>query len=57
LALLSENALLSPDGTLLVEHAKRSVIPDRIRGLARDRIVGYGDTVVSFYRKDEIWKF
>ena len=30
LALLSENALLSPDGTLLVEHAKRSIMPDHI---------------------------
>lgn len=54
LALLSENALLSPDGTLLVEHAKRSIMPDHIGRLTRDRIERYSDTVVSFYRKDEI---
>ena len=54
LASIAKNALLRPDGTLLVEHAKRSIMPDRIRNLARDRIVGYGDTVVSFYRKNEI---
>ena len=54
LALLADNTLLSPGGTLLVEHAKRSIMPDRIKGLARDRIVGYGDTVVSFYRKNEL---
>ena len=53
LGLLSENALLSPDGTLLVEHAKRSIMPDHIGRLTRDRIANYSDTVVSFYRKDE----
>ena len=54
LALLAENTLLGPGGTLLVEHAKRSVIPDRIGSLTRDRIASYSDTVVSFYRKDEL---
>ena len=54
LELLSENALLSPDGTLLVEHAKRATMPDHIGRLTRNRIASYSDTVVSFYRKDEI---
>lgn len=53
LALLSENALLSPEGTLLVEHAKQAIMPDHIGSLTRDRIASYSDTVVSFYRKDE----
>lgn len=53
LGLLSENALLSPDGTLLVEHTKRSIMPDHIGSLTRDRIASYSDTVVSFYRKNE----
>lgn len=54
LALLSENALLSPEGTLLVEHAKRSVMPDQIGSLTRDRIASYSDTVVSFYGKESV---
>ena len=54
LAFIAENAVLSPDGTLLVEHAKRSIMPDQIGSLTRDRIASYSDTVVSFYRKDEI---
>ena len=53
LARLAENALLSPDGTLLVEHAKQSMMPDQIGSLTRDRIASYSDTVVSFYRKDK----
>lgn len=53
LTLLAEKALLSPDGTLLVEHAKRSMIPDKIGSLTRNRIASYSDTIVSFYRKDE----
>ena len=52
LTLLAENALLSPDGTLLVEHAKGSIMPDEIGSLTRNRIAGYSDTVVSFYRKE-----
>ncbi len=54
LALLSEKVLLSRDGTLLVEHAKRSIMPDKIGNLTRNRIANYSDTVVSFYRKNEI---
>ena len=53
LTLLAENALLSPQGTLLVEHAKRSIMPDKIGNLTRNRIASYSDTIVSFYRKNE----
>ena len=52
LALLAENSLLCTDGTLLVEHAKQCVIPDSVGSLARSRQVNYGDTVVSFYKRD-----
>ena len=51
LALLAENSLLRTDGTLLVEHAKRFVVPDRVGNLTRIRQADYGDTVVSFYQK------
>lgn len=57
LTLLADNALLSPDGTLLVEHAKRSIMPDEIGSLTRNRIASYSDTIVSFYRRNETWKF
>ncbi len=57
LTLLAENELLSPEGTLLVEHAKRSIMPDKIGSLTRNRMASYSDTSVSFYRKHETWKF
>lgn len=57
LTLLAENALLSPDGTLLVEHAKRSIMPDKIGNLTRNRIASYSDTIVSFYRKTKYENF
>ena len=52
LALLAENSLLRPDGTLLVEHAKRFAVPDSVGNLTRIRQATYGDTVVSFYQKN-----
>lgn len=51
LALLAENSLLRTGGTLLVEHAKRFVVPDIVGNLTRTRQADYGDTVVSFYQK------
>ncbi len=54
LALLAENSLLRPDGTLLVEHAKRSLMPETLGSLKRNRQASYGDTIVSFYRKKTV---
>ena len=51
LPLLAESSLLCADGTLLVEHAKRCVMPDTVGSLRRSRQACYGDTVVSFYEK------
>ena len=51
LALFAENSLLRTGGTLLVEHAKRFVVPDKVGNLTRSRQAAYGDTVVSFYHK------
>ena len=51
LALFAENSLLRTSGTLLVEHAKRFVVPDKVGNLTRSRQAAYGDTVVSFYHK------
>ncbi len=52
LALLAENSLLRTSGTLFVEHAKQFVIPDTVGSLTRSRQAYYGDTVVSFYKKE-----
>lgn len=54
LALLAENSLLHTSGVLLVEHAKQFVIPDSVGSLARSRQANYGDTVVSFYKKEPV---
>ena len=51
LPLLAESSLLCIGGILLVEHAKRVVLPDTIGSLRRSRHARYGDTVVSFYEK------
>ena len=51
LALFAENSLLRTGGTLLVEHAKRFVVPDKVGNLTRSRQANYGDTVISFYHK------
>jgi 16S rRNA (guanine(966)-N(2))-methyltransferase RsmD len=52
LRMLAEMALLGIDGILLVEHAKQVVLSDTVGSLCRDRQTRYGDTIVSFYRKN-----
>ena len=51
LRLLAKDSLLCIGGVLLVEHAKRHVVPDAVGSLKRCRQARYGDTVVSFYQK------
>ena len=51
LPLLAENSLLCGGGILLVEHAKRVVLPDTVGSMKRSRQARYGETVVSFYQK------
>ena len=52
LALLAKTTLLKIGGILLVEHAKQMEIPDTVGSLHRDRQTRYGDTVVSFYHRE-----
>jgi len=52
LRLLAESSLLCIGGILLVEHAKQCVMPDEVGSLRRSRQARYGETVVSFYRKN-----
>jgi len=43
--------LLTPEGTVVVEHASRSPAPQAPAGLELDRTRTYGDTALSFYRR------
>lgn len=52
LALLAKTALLKIGGTLLVEHARQTDMPDTVGNLCRDRQTHYGDTIVSFYQRE-----
>jgi 16S rRNA (guanine(966)-N(2))-methyltransferase RsmD len=51
LPLLAESSLLCIGGILLVEHAKRVVLPDTVGSMKQNRQARYGETVVSFYQK------
>ena len=52
LRLLAKGSLLCIGGILLVEHAKQCVMPDEVGSLRQSRQARYGETVVSFYRKN-----
>ncbi len=47
---LAATPCLSEDGLLIVEHASRRSLPDRVGRLVRARHRRYGDTSLSFYR-------
>lgn len=49
-ALVVDNGLLGPEGTLVVEHGKREPSPERHQSLLRVDQRKFGDTLVSFYR-------
>jgi 16S rRNA (guanine966-N2)-methyltransferase len=40
---------VAPDGTLVLEHSKRHVPPERVGSLVRYRILQAGDSALSFY--------
>ena len=54
LKLLAESSLLRVGGVLLVEHAKQYAVPDAVGSLRQNRQAHYGDTVVSFYKKESV---
>lgn len=47
---VGEGRLLADGGTLVVEHGRREVPPDRVAGLQRVDSRRFGDTVVTVYR-------
>ena len=48
---VGECGMLSPIGTLVVEHARQGVLPDEAGSLIRVKQHRYGDTVLSFYQQ------
>jgi len=48
---LSAYDILAPDGFLIIQHFKRSELPEAIGSLNRLKQARYGDTVLSFYKK------
>ncbi|HWQ03046.1 MAG TPA: RsmD family RNA methyltransferase, partial [Candidatus Nitrosotenuis sp.] len=50
LEFLSGAALLTPQGCVIAEHARRLKLPARIAALERVREVEQGDSALSFYR-------
>jgi 16S rRNA (guanine966-N2)-methyltransferase len=49
-AFAAAEGCLSPDGILVLEHARRRDVPERGAALRRIRIVTAGDSALSFYR-------
>lgn len=48
---LESNSLLSPSGTVLLEHFRKTVLPDVLGGLRLVTRRHYGDAAISVYRK------
>jgi len=46
---VEEAKLLAKDGLLVLEHGRKSVLPEQSGELTRRRITEYGDTRLSFY--------
>ncbi|NLP18388.1 MAG: 16S rRNA (guanine(966)-N(2))-methyltransferase RsmD [Firmicutes bacterium] len=50
---LAKSELLLPAGLVVVEHSRREELPAKIQSLQLWRQRHYGDTVVSFYTREE----
>src|SRR5712692_1005482 len=50
LVFLDRSPLLTPGGRVIVEHAKRTALPERMAQLERLRVVEQGDAALSFYQ-------
>lgn len=46
-------ALLTEDGSLIVEHHHKNELPDEIGRLRRQRVLRQGDSALSFYEVDK----
>ena len=50
---LVENELLNPKAVVVIEHHKKTELPEEIQHLKKVRQQKYGDTVVTFYQNNE----
>jgi 16S rRNA (guanine966-N2)-methyltransferase len=48
-ALTGVDALVAPDGLVVLEHARRATVPDHAGPLMRTRILMSGDSALAFY--------
>ncbi len=46
---LQQFALLSPEGVFVLEHGRKTDLPEQVEELVRTRQAKYGDTMLSFY--------
>jgi 16S rRNA (guanine(966)-N(2))-methyltransferase RsmD len=53
LADVAEAALLAPDSWLVVEHAAKTALPDKLGAHAHRKSYHYGDTILSVYAAPE----
>lgn len=53
LPLLDSDELLNADGTIIIEHAKNTVMPDKLAHSILKKCYKYGDTMLSLYRKEQ----
>ncbi len=54
LSLFDADTTLVPGGTLIIEHAKKSIFPEKLTRSERNKCYKYGDTMLSVYRKEPL---
>jgi len=53
LELLSRYDIMSKDGIIVAEHGKSEILPEKTGMFLRFKQKKYGDTMISYYRKEE----
>lgn len=51
LPLIAEYGILNEQGVVLIEHARRKTVPEKIAALSLKKQYRYGDTMLALYRK------
>ncbi|UNC92765.1 16S rRNA (guanine(966)-N(2))-methyltransferase RsmD [Candidatus Contubernalis alkaliaceticus] len=49
LEVISEGELLKRNGSLIVEHSKQIIMPEKVFRLEQGKIKKYGDTMITYY--------
>lgn len=52
LPLIDSDDVLNPDGTIIIEHAKKITLPERLEHAILKKCYKYGDTMLSLFRKE-----